>query len=382
MSEPEGKRKVLVIDDERGPRESLRILLKRDYEITTAESFDAGFALFKSRTPDVVILDIRMPGKNGIDGLREIRSIDRDTAVIILTGYGDLRTAREAIQIGANDYICKPFDANEMPKIVQQNIDRTDRNRAQSRSMSELYRMNEELSRQVSERKRMAEMGIASSQLVHDISNPLTIVTGYLDLLNAELKVSQQNDRKPPPDVMQYIEMIESNLRYCASLLHTWRASGQKAVLTLKPLSLSALLREVAVDAIGPGCTVQIVPDGLPSEGCTVHADRMQLTRALTNLVVNALQAVDPRTGRIRLRCRSGEGRIRIEIADNGPGIRPDIMDRVFEPFFTTKKQGKGTGLGLFISRQIIEDHGGTLSIANQPGGGAVAVVELPERPA
>ena len=166
MSEPKGKRKVLVIDDERGPRESLRILLKRDYEITTAESFDAGFSLFKSRVPDVLILDIRMPGKNGIEGLREIRSIDRDTAVIILTGYGDLRTAREAIQIGANDYICKPFDANEMPKIVQQNIDRTDRNRAQSRSMSELYRMNEELSRQVSERKRMAEMGIASSQLV------------------------------------------------------------------------------------------------------------------------------------------------------------------------------------------------------------------------
>lgn len=381
MSDPEPRRKVLVIDDERGPRESLRILLKREYDVVTTETFDAGFAALKEQSPDVVILDIRMPGKTGIEGLRDIRGFDRDTAVIMLTGYGDLRTAREAIRIGANDYICKPFDANEMPQIVRQNIERTDLNRAQSKSVRELRRMNEELSRQVSARNHMAMLGMASSQLVHDISNPLTIVTGYLDLLNAELKLSRQTDRTPPPDVLQYIETIEDNLRYCTSLLRSWRSSGHKAVLDLKPVDLGVLLREIAQAVVEPGSHVFPSTDGAPPACCHVNADRVQLVRALTNLVVNAIQEVDPDRGRVDIRCRRRDGRALIEICDNGAGIPADIMPRIFEPFFTTKKPGKGTGLGLFISRQIIEDHGGTVSLESPPGCGTIATVSLPELP-
>ena len=102
---------VLVIDDEVGPRESLRMLLKPNYQVHTANSVEAGIRLLREKKPDAIVSDIRMPGTSGIDGLRRIREIDPHVAVIMLTGFGALETAQEALRLGANDYISKPFDA-------------------------------------------------------------------------------------------------------------------------------------------------------------------------------------------------------------------------------------------------------------------------------
>jgi len=116
---------ILVIDDEIGPRESLRMLLKPNYQVHTAENVDAGLRILREKSPDVIISDIRMPGTNGIDGLRKIRELDPHVAVIMLTGFGALDTAKEALRLGANDYISKPFDAREMREVIGRNVERT-----------------------------------------------------------------------------------------------------------------------------------------------------------------------------------------------------------------------------------------------------------------
>src|SRR4051812_17278178 len=117
--------KVLVIDDEAGPRESLRMLLKPECEVHIASSVEPGLILLQELRPDLVVLDIRMPGISGIEGLRRIRSIDSEVSVIMLTGYGELETAQEALRLGANDYLKKPFDAHMMRKVIRENIART-----------------------------------------------------------------------------------------------------------------------------------------------------------------------------------------------------------------------------------------------------------------
>src|SRR3954451_15525588 len=116
---------VLVIDDEMGPRESLRMLLKPNYQVYTAENVETGLRILQEKRPDAVISDIRMPGTSGIEGLRKIREIDPHVAVIMLTGFGALETAKEALRLGANDYISKPFDAREMREVISRNIERT-----------------------------------------------------------------------------------------------------------------------------------------------------------------------------------------------------------------------------------------------------------------
>src|SRR5438132_13990907 len=140
--------KVLIIDDEMGPRESLRMLLKPNYQVHTADNVELGLQLLQEKAPDAIVMDIRMPGTNGIDGLRKIREIDPHLSVIMLTGFGALETAQEALRLGANDYISKPFDAGEMREVIGRNVERTRVQRASENASSEIKELNARLLKQ------------------------------------------------------------------------------------------------------------------------------------------------------------------------------------------------------------------------------------------
>src|SRR3954451_517577 len=136
---------VVIIDDEMGPRESLRMLLKPNYQVHTAENVETGLQLVREIHPDVVISDIRMPGTSGIEGLRKIRDIDPHVSVIMLTGFGALDTAKEALRLGANDYLSKPFDASEMRNVVSRYVERTRLHRQSINAAAEIKELNNRL---------------------------------------------------------------------------------------------------------------------------------------------------------------------------------------------------------------------------------------------
>src|SRR3954447_22740427 len=154
---------ILVIDDEIGPRESLRMLLKPNYRVHTADCVETGLKLLKEKNPDTIVMDIRMPGTSGIEGLRKIREIDPDVSVIMLTGFGALETAKEALRLGANDYISKPFDAHEMRDVIARNVERTRVHRASERAADELKDLNSRLLQEVAQKERLASLGQASA---------------------------------------------------------------------------------------------------------------------------------------------------------------------------------------------------------------------------
>src|ERR1043166_2607154 len=133
---------ILVIDDEIGPRESLRMLLKPNYRVHTADCVETGIRLLREKHPDTIVMDIRMPGMTGIDGLRRIREIDPNLSVIMLTGFGALETAQEALRLGANDYISKPFDAREMEQVIERNVERTRVHRTSESAAAEIKELN------------------------------------------------------------------------------------------------------------------------------------------------------------------------------------------------------------------------------------------------
>jgi putative two-component system response regulator len=118
------KEAILVVDDEAGPRESLRMILKPLYEVHTASDGQEALRLIQNRDVDVVTLDLNMPGLSGIDTLKEIRKLKPDTEVIVITGYGTLNNAQEAIRFGAGDFISKPFNVADVISIVGKSFER------------------------------------------------------------------------------------------------------------------------------------------------------------------------------------------------------------------------------------------------------------------
>src|SRR6266576_5404488 len=150
---------ILVIDDEMGPRESLRMLLKPNYQVHTADCVEAGIKLLKEKQPDTIVMDIRMPGVSGIAGLRNIREIDPHLSVIMLPCFGALDTAKEALRLGANDYISKPFDAGEMRQVIGRNVERTRVHRASDTAAAEIKELNNRLLKELAQKERLASIG-------------------------------------------------------------------------------------------------------------------------------------------------------------------------------------------------------------------------------
>jgi len=371
----EARVKILVIDDELGPRESLRMLLKKEFDVICAESVDEGVEELRHSPLDLVIMDIRMPGKSGIEGLGEIRKIDKLVSVVMLTGYGSLETAQQALRLGANDYLNKPFDTKEMQATVTRYAERTRLERKRARMLNELHEMNTRLINDLADKERMAQLGQGSAELVHDLRNPLTIVSGYVDLLSQEIERTKAMEGQ----ANDYLEVIEQNVRRCCDLAQMWQRFSREGANVNERLRIEPLLEDVSASVIPLASTAQVDIVFHRNEGQgVIYGNRPQLIRAVHNVVSNAIQACAPGEGRVEVSCRADDRDVCIVVRDNGCGMPADVRDRIFEPYFTTKTETDGTGLGMVITRKVVDEHKGALAIESQAGEGTTVRIRLP----
>lgn len=370
---------VLVIDDEMGPRESLRMLLKPIYQVHTADSVEIGLKLLNEKKPDAIVMDIRMPGMTGIEGLRRIRQIDPHLSVIMLTGFGALETAKEALRLGANDYISKPFDAREMREVIGRNVERTRLHRTSESAAGEIKELNNRLLQELAQKERLASLGQASAEFVHDIGNPLTIVWGYVQLLAKKLEESEPTDDPNAVSSSKELEIIEQNVRLCRDLLTMWQSYGSVEATPHKLISISDIVREVVagVGAMAKETPVELKCD-VTEDPCSLMGDAVQITRAIQNVIINAIQASGDRKGTVEVSCIRKDFYVDVRIADTGQGISPEQIARIFDPYFTTKQGKSGTGLGLFITRKVVDDHNGSIKVDSTPGIGTTITIRLP----
>jgi len=370
---------VLVIDDEMGPRESLRMLLKPHYQVYTAENVETGLRILREKRPDAVISDIRMPGTSGIDGLRKIREIDPHVAVIMLTGYGALETAKEALRLGANDYISKPFDAREMREVIGRNVERTRIQRTGVNAAAEIKELNNRLLKEIAQKERLASLGQASAEFVHDLGNPLTIVWGYVQLLAKRLEQSDKENGSTNATSAKELNIIEQNVRLCRELLTMWQSYGSVEASPHKPISVTQIVREV-VKGIGPMAVqsgIELQCD-ICDDACTLLGDSVQVTRAIQNVIINALQASAENKGPVNVSCARKDFYVDVRVEDAGYGITQAQLAKIFEPYFTTKQGKSGTGLGLYITKKVIEDHNGSIKVDSTPQVGTTFTIRLP----
>lgn len=369
--------KILVIDDERGPRESLRMVLKYDYEVFLADRVDGGIALLRDIKPDLVIMDIRMPEKSGIEGLQEIREIDPNVSIIMLTGYGDLDTAQKAIRFGASDYLQKPFDTVEIQQVIKKYVDAAKLKSRKKQAQDELQKMTQSLSREVGKTNRLTSLGAASSELVHDLRNPLTIIRGYMDLLNYELKESREETSE---EMNEYLDQIEKNVERCAELVESWRALGRFDFSQIQRLNIPKLVNDCFRDAAAHSeIAFSVQVEGI-EEQYEMLGERLQIKRALQNLIDNAVTAIAQEAApQITVIFSMNNTDIEIKVKDNGCGVDPLSLRWIFEPFDNAATIQKGAGLGLFITKKVVEEHHGMLRFESRVGDGTIVTVQVPQ---
>jgi len=369
---------ILVIDDELGPRESLRFLLKNEYRVLCAENVARGLQLLREHSPDTVIIDIRMPGQDGIDGLREIRKLDPDLAVIMLTGFAAVGTAQKAIRLMANDYMEKPFDATEMRLAVRRHIEQTRLRRKRNKLLNETAELDQRI-QELQGKERLTELGQSSAEFVHDLRNVLNMVTGSSSLLREEVEALQQRQTDSPSEAGYYLDMLEAAMSQSVDMLDTWQRLIRQNPQQKTRFGVHEFVRS-CVEACQPAALAARAHLSCETLGdeADVHGDRVQLARVLNNLIQNAVHALPAENGRIRVRSVSLDTSVLVSVSDNGCGIQEDNLKHLFSPDFTTRRSHGGMGLGLFIAQKIAQSHDGSVTVESSVNQGSTFTLQLP----
>jgi signal transduction histidine kinase len=383
-------KKLLIIDDEAPILEMLEMSLASEgYEVSVAETGAEGLEAFKKQGPKLILTDIKMPGMDGIKVLKEIKALDSEAEVIVITGHGDMDSAISAIRNGASDFITKPIRdeilmlslerAKKTITLKQQLKDYTDNLEQKVDACAlELKQAQAELIKN----ERLATIGETVAGLAHYIKNILTGLRGGTYMVNRGMSGDK------PQMLREGWSMVQRNIERVSELaLDLLRYSKDR---TPEPTMCNP--NEIAQDAADlfreqardHRVKIKTALDENLKEAFT---DRNGIHRVLLNLISNAIDAClfDPDTTKaweVVLRTRlEAEGKsgpmFLLEVSDNGVGMTDEQKTKLFSRFFSTKG-GRGTGLGLLVSQKIIKELGGEIFVKSQEGHGTTFSVRLP----
>jgi len=363
-----GRPKVLVIDDELGPRESMSYLLQDEFDVQTADRVDRGLDLIRKDSYAVVVMDIRMPQKNGIQGLEELRRIDGDVAVIMMTGYGALASAQAAISLGANEYLKKPFDVDVLQAAVRRHAAQALERRKRASLFKQLEGMYESVKTEQKKHQMQVGYGQAAAEMVHDICNPLVVTIGYTNMLLDEAQnlsgKSASIDR-----IVHYAQRLEHCSSFCLHLAESWRQST-KNISKSDTFTLHGAAMETKAVLFFDSPRIEIEGDTEAS----ITGVRYEIMRVLQNLIKNSLEAG---ASRVVVSIRRTPNKLILSVADNGSGLPPQILEAILKkPVESTKAHG--TGLGMTICRHIALAHNADMKVDSRQGGGTTFTLEFP----
>ncbi len=361
---PAGAPRILFVEDNPDLRNFVAARLSRRYWVETAADGAAGLEAAHRTRPDLVVSDVMMPGMDGFELCRRLKQDPAfaTTPVLLLTARAGTEAVAEGLDVGADDYVVKPFALRELEARIAAHL------------------RSREIERQLHEREsRLAAIGQMTSSVVHDLRNPLTLVKGYADLAHA-LAV-RGGDAATIARELETVRTESDRLRRMIEEILDF-ARGGSPRLALETVAagpfLDEVLRPLAADLKERGIEADLDLRLAPAIRVTLDRDRIQ--RVLENLVTNAREAlaVWGREKKIAIRARAEGGRLTLRVADSGPGIPEATAEHLFEPFATTGKK-QGTGLGLVTVRNLVKAHGGDVRVETRaPEGGAAFTILLP----
>ena len=355
------KRKIMIVDDEKDVVNTINdILTEEGFE--TFSSYDGKDALrqINEKSPELILLDCYLPKMMGKDVLKEIRKMDEDIAVIMMTGLGEEQLVISLMKAGASDYLKKPIGKFTLLSAVKDVLRKKDINREMIQS------------------ERLLLLGELFPFLAHEIRNPLHAIGGALTII--------QKRTKADPLIEQSINVIHDEIKRLSNFVKECLefsnpSDPSKFVITdINDVIISSLdLMTPVFKDLSKDINLSL---SLQEDLRQIKTNFNEIKQVFLNIIKNSVEAID-NEGEIIVKTYSkkqkSEKFITIEFSDNGKGIKEEILKKIFDPFFTTKTGAGGTGLGLAVCKKIIcDNHQGIIDIKSNKDEGTTVTIKLP----
>lgn len=360
----ETQSKILIIDDEEIVLDScLQILSGSEFDIRTAEDGLLGLSLIDEFQPDLIYVDLKMPGISGFEVLEKIKEIDPTIVTVVITGFATINSAVEAMQKGAFDFLPKPFTPDELRLITRRGLEK----RKLVLETLALRREKELL------REQFAAI------VSHELKSPLAAVQQYLFSLSGELSEQLSEDQ------LRRFERIQARIDELMKLIHTWLRAISVNIESIRenfqPTSIQTILIK-AVESIEPHATRKAISiqTKIEDDIHPVFGDEGTLVEAIVNIAGNAIK-YSPAGSVIEITAKKREDQIVIIVRDEGIGIPKEDLPFIFEDFYTSasdQRAERGSGVGLALTKRIIDAHHGTIIVESELGKGSTFEIYLP----
>ena len=387
------KNTILIVDD---TPTNISLLLDylghQGFEVLVARDGESAIEQAQFVIPDLILLDVMMPGIDGFETCSRLKEIDetKSIPIIFMTALADSKDKVRGFNAGAVDYVTKPIQQEEVLARVKTHLSIRNLHK-------ELLEKNLHLQQEITERKqaeaalrqaeKMASLGKLVAGIAHEVNTPIGAVNSAADTNNRCLKtitnIVKDSDIEKNDDLQQALNSLKNNIQVTAT-------AGDRIAEIVKGLKNFARLDEAEFQQAdiheGINNTLTLLNCEL-KEKVTVIRDygkipkifiyAGELNQVFMNILRNAIQAIENK-GTIKIRTFAEKNSVCIQISDSGKGIPPENINRIFDPGFTTKGVGVGTGLALASCYQIIQKHKGEIRVESQLGEGSTFTIILP----
>ena len=370
-----GTPKVLVADDEPDMLRFLKSQLSPHFQVIEAVDGNQAFEKACQFLPDIVLLDMMMPEKDGLQVCRELRERTSTLRIpiVLLTARADEETKLQALAAGASDFLSKPFSGTELHVRLKNLVEGYEYQRKlgrQNQILEATLQQLKETESQLVQSEKLASLGRMSAGIIHEINNPLNFAKTATHMLKKQAaRLPGKEEQEEFADMLKDIEEGIERVRTIVSDLRSFTHPNPEAFEEVSVRQVfTSTLRFLSHEWKDK---VEIIQKY--DENATVWGNRHQLIQVMINLLQNAIDALKTKEWNsdkptIEISGTAKNTGYLMSIKDNGPGIAPEDLGRIFDPFFTTKDVGQGTGLGLSICYRIMETHGGRITVNSKPG--------------
>lgn len=359
-------RSVLVVDDNPENRALAQATLEDEgIDVVLAKDGAEAIAACKRELPDCVLMDIRMPGIDGIEATRQIRALPygQDVAIIFVTAQRDVDTFDKALAAGGDDFLTKPFRPNELIVRLQTAMRLREIAAERSELFAQIKQQRDDLQRLQLQKEQLTAF------LVHDLKNPVGSIELQSQIVLRD-KTASDRAKRAAASIQDETRAL---LRMITNLLDLSKADEGQLAPAKKPVDPNALVQEV-VGELAPRATASGIALKAKIEAERMIADPDLLHRVIANLVENAIRHA-PESSDVLIEVTKADHATELRVIDRGPGVPADQRDRVFERFQSGERTDRSNrGLGLAFCKQAVEAHGGQIWIEDAAPGAVFAI--------